>query len=50
MRDQIKTALDSPLTMGFISDESQPEYAKGAIKIYNDEIIDKKLHNNEIES
>jgi hypothetical protein len=50
MRDQIKTALDSPLTMGFISDESQPEYVKDAIKIYNDKIIDKKLHNNEKES
>ena len=50
MRGQIDMMLNSPLTMGIACDERAPEYVKDAVKIYNDKIISKKLHNNEKES
>ena len=38
MRGEIDTMLNSPLTMGVISDESAPEYVKQATDIYNNKI------------
>jgi hypothetical protein len=42
MRGQIDTMLNSPLTMGVISDESAPEYVKQATEIYNNK-LNKKI-------
>jgi hypothetical protein len=41
-RDEINMMLNSPLTMGVISDESAPEYIKQATDIYNNK-INKKI-------
>lgn len=41
MRGEIDTMLNSPLTMGVVSDESAPTYIKQATDIYNN-IINKK--------
>jgi hypothetical protein len=38
MRGEIDTMLNSPLTMGVISDESAPTYVKQATDIYNNKI------------
>ena len=37
-RDEINMMLNSPLTMGVISDESAPEYIKQATDIYNNKL------------
>lgn len=37
-RDEINIMLNSPLTMGVISDESSPTYVKQATSIYNNKI------------
>ena len=37
-RDEINMMLNSPLTMGVISDESSPTYVKQATDIYNNKI------------
>ena len=37
-RDEINMMINSPLTMGVISDESAPEYVKQATDIYNNKI------------
>ena len=42
MRGEIDTMLNSPLTMGVISDESAPEYVKQATDIYNNK-LNKKI-------
>ena len=41
MRGEVDTMLNSPLTMGVVSDESAPTYVKQATDIYNN-IINKK--------
>ena len=43
-RDEINMMLNSPLTMGVISDESAPTYVKQATDIYNRKIKDKNKH------
>ena len=42
MRGEIDTMLNSPLTMGVISDERTPEYVKQATDIYNNKINKKR--------
>ena len=37
-RDEINMMLNSPLTMGVISDDRAPEYVKQATDIYNNKI------------
>jgi hypothetical protein len=46
-RDEINMMLNSPLTMGVISDESAPTYVKQATDIYNRKLKDKKNINYE---
>lgn len=41
-RDEINMMLNSPLTMGVLSDESAPTYVKQATDIYNNKINNKK--------
>ena len=41
MRGEIDTMLNSPLTMGVISDESAPTYVKQATDIYNNKLKNK---------
>jgi hypothetical protein len=41
-RDEINLMLNSPLTMGVISDERAPEYVKQATDIYNYKLKQKK--------
>ena len=41
-RDEINMMLNSPLTMGVISDESSPKYVKQATDIYNNKIKNRK--------
>ena len=43
-RDEINMMLNSPLTIGVISDESAPTYVKQATDIYNRKIKDKNKH------
>ena len=43
-RDEINLMLNSPLTMGVISDERAPEYVKQATDIYNDIINSNTLY------
>lgn len=38
MRGEIDTMLNSPLTLGVVSDESAPSYVKQAVDIYNKKI------------
>jgi hypothetical protein len=42
MRGEIDTMLNSPLTMGVISDELAPEYVKQATDIYNNKLKHRK--------
>ena len=42
MRGEIDIMLNSPLTMGVISDESAPEYVKQATDIYNNKLKHRK--------
>jgi hypothetical protein len=42
MRGQIDTMLNSPLTMGVVSDERAPEYVKKATEIYNNKLNKRK--------
>ena len=42
MRGQIDTMLNSPLTMGVVSDERAPEYIKQATNIYNNKLNKRK--------
>jgi len=41
-RGEIDMMLNSPLTMGIVSDEKQPEYIKQAVDIYNEKIKNNK--------